>query len=183
MSNIDIKDKCLAISIDIRNSTHFHEKYGIKKAAEIIANFMSECSVEMNKDNKFFSNIIYAGDGIIGICYGDDNEKAFDKMFKISLNLKQVILKYKEYFNAGIGIDYGLTAIVKVENLRKDKNNTLYTGNSVATASKLCKVMPFKHIYQNEKSYIGISKDFYQELSSENQKKFRETATKFIDRV
>jgi len=179
--DIKIKEECLAISIDIRNSTQLYEKYGIKKAAEIIAEFMDKCYVIMTKDNNFFSNIIYAGDGMIGVAYADDNKQAFDKMFEISLDLKKVILEYKDDFEAGIGMAYGETAIIKVKNLRKDKNNTLYTGYSVAPAAKLCKLMPFQHIELDEKSYIALSKEFYKKLSEANQDKCYKTKTKYIE--
>lgn len=181
-NDVKIKEKCLAISIDIRNSTNFHKKYGIKKSAQIVSDFMAECSAKMTKQDKFFSNFIYAGDGIIGICYADDNEKAFDQMFEISLNIKKIIINYEKYFDAGIGMDYGQTAIIKVKNVQKNKNNTLYTGDSVSTAAKFCKLMPFKNKIRNEKKYIGLSKEFYKQLSPNNKNKCQKTKTKYIEK-
>lgn len=179
-NDIEIRD-CIAISIDIRNSTNFHKKQGNENSSKIVASFISKCYVEMNKNN-IFNNYIYAGDGIIGICYTDNNEKAFNNIFMIALKLKQIILEYDYFFKAGIGISFGKTAIVQIKDLKTKFNNTLYTGDSVSIASKLCSSMPLKHVHYKEKTYIAMSNSFYNNLSVENKLKCRKTHTKYIEK-
>jgi|GEM_PF-2416912 len=180
---ITIKD-CIAIAIDIRKSTTLHRKLGTNKSTILIAHFIEECYIEMNKI-KVFNHYIYAGDGIIGVSYTDDNQQAFDKVFNLAQKIKQIIIKYhtkEEYFLAGIGIAFDKTNQISVNNLPTQFNNKLFVGDSISISTKVCGSMPLNHNKYGIK-YIGMRDEFVSHLSSKYKKECHKTTTKYVESI
>jgi hypothetical protein len=180
--------RTICMCIDIRRSTTFHEKCkSIKKAGEIIDNFISKIYVSLKNVNPALTaKFVYAGDGIMFIHEINGNKIEIDKNETNTNNhqnndgliqqfvdsipgiediIKEFENKYKIYeFSAGIGLDIGDCMEVRVKEIPNVKGKTnLYVGSPVSKANKLCKLMPFT--WNNEKKYTAISYELFNELN------------------
>jgi hypothetical protein len=102
----------ISLCVDIRKSTKLHTEFADKTlSAKIVATFISKCYLVCN-NSKTFNNYIYAGDGLIAVALSADNERAFQNVLDVAIEISKIIAIFNEtysIFNAGIGIAFDQT--------------------------------------------------------------------------
>jgi len=68
---------------------------GAEKTIKIIKPFVEECYIILNARN-IFDNFIYAGDGLIAVCYLNENNDLFDQVFDAAIDINCCIKDYQK---------------------------------------------------------------------------------------
>jgi class 3 adenylate cyclase len=165
--------KCCALFVDLRDSSTLPTVHQKRTLAKIYRSYISEIVAILNG---FVSckEINIVGDCVSAIFSGQYLTQVydtFDAAAKINslINILNYKLEKKGYtkIKAGIGLSWGRVLMIQAGYSGSGLNDVVWMGDAVNKASKMCS----KAMKEVQKPMV-VTKDFYDNLSEENQKFF-----------
>ena len=136
-------EHCVALFVDIRESTTLADRYTRPRLAKIYRSYISEVVAIMNGSSKC-AEINIVGDGVYGI-YSTPYKADIDEVFSCAAKIQSIIdiLNWKlskrsiDPIRCGIGIDYGRLLMVKAGYSGSGINEVVWMGSAVNRAAHL----------------------------------------------
>ena len=163
---------CSAVFIDIRGSKNLTQNHTRPVLAKIYRAYISEC-IAIMRNNLKVRHLNIEGDCVWGV-FSTPFKPNIDEAFATSYFLASLVdvlnwrLEKKGYaqISVGIGCSYGNALMIKAGYKGSGVNDTVYMGDVVNEAAKLCSIGNKKFGSKE----IHVSNVFYSNLKPDNQK-------------